>query len=126
MDGEDDKEKEMDDEEWKKQNGEGEENETDTEDVDQTKKEKKKMVDGLSEYERNRAKNIAQLKVVMDNLKEKYPFPEDLLPKPESKKSAAKKKQKQQPIERRASTRNKGGDNERYVYDRDVTHVTGL
>ena len=108
MDGEDDKEKEMDDEEWKKQNGEGEENETDTEDVDQTKKEKKKMVDGLSEYERNRAKNIAQLKVVMDNLKEKYPFPEDLLLKPELKKSVAKKKEKQQPIKRRALTRNKG------------------
>ena len=126
MDGEDDKEKEMDDEEWKKQNGEGEENETDTEDVDQTKKEKKKMVDGLSEYERNRAKNIAQLKVVMDNLKEKYLFLEDFLPKPESKKSVAKKKQKQQPVERWASTRNKGSDNERYVYDRDVTHVTGL
>jgi hypothetical protein len=117
MDGEDDKEKEMDDEEWKKQNSESEENENQTENVDQTKNGNKKSVGGLSEYEKSKAKNIAQLKLVMENLNENYPFPEDLVPKPALKKPAAKKEKKeiQQPVERRASMRNKGGDKDRYV-----------
>ena len=105
----------MDDDEWKKQNGESDENENENEDNDQTKKDRKKSVGALSDYEKTRAKNIADLKVVMENLKEKYPFPEDLVPKSASKKPAAKKekKEKQQPVERRASKRKKGGDNGR-------------
>lgn len=121
----DDNEEEMDDDEWKRQNGEGEENENESGDVDQTKKEVKKSVGVLSEYEKIKAKNVAELKLVMENLKENYPFPEDLVPKPALEKPSAKKakkKERQPPVERRASTRNKGGDNGRYV----VTRVTGL
>ena len=126
MDGEDDKEKEMDgkdkekemdDDEWKKQNGKSKDKD-ETKDMDQAKEENKKLGDGLGEYKKNWAKNIAELKLVMESLKEKFPFPEDLLPMPASKRQAAmkeKKKDKQQLVKRQASMRNKGGNKDRYV-----------
>ena len=117
----------MDDDEWKKRNSKSKENKIETEDIDQTKKEnKKKLVGGLSKYEKTRAKNIAELQVVMESLKEKYPFQEDLVPRSASKKPAEKKekKERQQPVERQVLKRNKGGNNGRYVYNCDVMHVT--
>jgi hypothetical protein len=100
----------MDDDEWK-QNNSSEENENEAEDIDQTEKESS---GGVNEYETRRAKNIAELKLAMDKLKETYPVPEDLVAKPVLKKPAAKK-EKEQPVNRRASARNKPADNERYA-----------
>jgi len=62
----------------------------------------------MSEYERTREKNIAQLKLELSKLEEQYPPPEGFQRKPVAKKSA-KKKAKVQGEEgiRRQSPRNK-------------------
>lgn len=49
---------------------------------------------GQSEYERNKAKNIAELEQELSRIDEQYPLPEELKRKPGPKKSAAKKKSK--------------------------------
>ena len=49
---------------------------------------------GQSEYERNKAKNIAKLKLELSRLNKQYPLPDELKQKPGPKKSAANKKSK--------------------------------
>ena len=45
----------------------------------------------MSEYERSRVKNIAHLKLQLSKLKERYPLPDGLQPKPVAKKLAKTK-----------------------------------
>ena len=49
---------------------------------------------GQSEYERNKAKNIAELELELSRLNEQYPLPDKVKQKPGPKKSAANKKSK--------------------------------
>jgi hypothetical protein len=62
---------------------------------------------GPSEYERNKAKNIAELKRELSQLNERYPLPEELKRKPEPKKAANKSKTQDEEVVRRESPRNK-------------------
>jgi hypothetical protein len=101
-------ETEMNDEEWIQENGgnsgdSGEEN-------DEAPIPKPR---GISEYEKRREKNIAELKTILEGLNNQYPtrLREDPAPKPAVKKSVSKKKKDGTPVERRVSMRNKGKDN---------------
>jgi hypothetical protein len=65
------------------------------------------------EYSKNREKNIAELKLIVADLKKKHPLPEVPEPKPAVKKPAAKQKSDDKPVERRISMRNKGNQDKR-------------
>jgi hypothetical protein len=61
------------------------------------------------EYNRNREKNIAELKLIVADLKKQHPIPTDGAPKAAVKKPATKKKSDDgKPVEKRMSMRNKG------------------
>ena len=62
---------------------------------------------GLSEYERNKAKNIAELKQELGQLNEWYPLPEELKRKPEPKKAVNKIKTPDEEVVQCESPRNK-------------------
>ena len=62
------------------------------------------------EYNKNREKNIAELKLIVTDLKNKHPIPTDCAPKPPVKKAARKKKSDDKPVKRRVSMRNKAID----------------
>ena len=66
------------------------------------------LSNGISEYERSKAKNIAKLKLELAKLEEQYPLPDKFQQKSATKK-LAKKKSKVQGEEaiRRQSARNK-------------------
>ena len=65
------------------------------------------LSNGISEYERSKAKNIAKLKLELAKLDEQYPLPEEFQQKAVTKKSAKKKSKVQGEEVRRQSARNK-------------------
>jgi len=64
----------------------------------------------LSEYEKNKAKNVAELKARLTELDATHPMPKEFVCKPASKKWGGKKKPQGEgePVQRQALTRNKG------------------
>ena len=64
---------------------------------------------GLSEYEKSKAKNIAELKLRLAELEATHPMPEEFVREPVSKKRGRKKKAQENgdPAQRRESTRNR-------------------
>ena len=66
------------------------------------------LSNGISEYERSKAKNIAKLKLELAKLDEQYPLPDEFQQKAVTKKSAKKKSKVQgEEVFRRQSARNK-------------------
>ena len=66
------------------------------------------LSNGISKYERSKAKNIAKLKLELAKLEEQYPLPDEFQQKSVTKKSAKKKSKVQgEEVIRRQSARNK-------------------
>ena len=86
-----------DDEAWKREHG-GEDDEADEDDKIQEPK--------LSEYERKKAKNIAEIKKILAGLEEQNPMPKELQPKKVAK-VLKKDRQGKDITVRRVSLRNK-------------------
>jgi hypothetical protein len=96
----------MNDNEWEKENGDEDDDEGDS----------KPKLAGLSDYEKRREQNKAAIALILADLKEQYPIPEDLMRVSKPKKPAMKKKNHDdKPGERRVSTRNKVNDTQRQV-----------
>jgi hypothetical protein len=88
---------------------EDEERDTESEeDEDEMAEEKKNKVitkDCLT-YSQRREANIAANKVILDNIKKKYPIPDDLKPKPKVVLKKKEKKMNDEPVVRWQSERN--------------------
>lgn len=99
-------ETEMNDDEWQKENGDEDGEEGDPE----------PKVARLSEYEKRREQNKAEIALILAGLEEQYQIPEDLARMSKAKKPATKKKKRDNnPAERRVSMRNKENDQRQVV-----------
>lgn len=99
-------ETEMNDDEWQKENGDEDGEEGDPE----------PKVARLSEYEKRREQNKAEIALILAGLEEQYQIPEDLTRMSKAKKPATKKKKRDNnPAERRVSMRNKENDQRQVV-----------
>jgi hypothetical protein len=105
----------MTNEQWKVENGGDDDESEEDEAKDKSANTASQSTRGLSEYEKNKAKNIAELKGILVELDATYPMPEEFLCESGSKKRGGKKKAQEngEPVERRESTRNKGQQIER-------------
>lgn len=102
QDAEDESGEDMGDEEWRKAMRIDSDDSDDSDESDTVTAEK--VVPAISQYELDKAKNIAQLKERLEEVKKAYPMPE-VIKKPAKPKSKSKKEK--EPVERRVSTRNR-------------------
>lgn len=101
-----DDDEEMNDEEFRNEMGIRDDNDNESEgDRSESESERESESNGpaVSQYEKDKAKNIAQLKDILVELDKTHPMPK--IPKPERKMSKSKKKEKGKEVERRTSTR---------------------
>ena len=96
--------REVSDEEWRLKNAEDQ----DVAGEDANGDDDTPLSNGISEYERSKAKNIAKLKLELAKLEEQYPLPDEFQQKSATKKSVKKKSKVQgEEVIRRQSARNK-------------------
>ncbi len=93
---------EMADEEWRKAMNVDEDDSDGSGDLGESDKAEQVAMPAISQYELDKAKNIAQLKVMLENVKKAYPMPEATT-KPA--KSKGKPRKVKESVEKRVSTR---------------------
>ena len=92
----------MGDEEWRKTMNVDEDDSDGSDNLGKSDKAEQVVMPAISQYELDKAKNIAQLKVMLENVKKAYPMPE-VTKKPA--KSEGKPKKVKESVEKRGSTR---------------------